>query len=289
MKKKEFFKYAKKAWIKENIAFFFLEKVTGLQKKELFFLEEIDDKYLEILQKYFSRYKLWEPLEYILQKAEFFSLEFFVDSRVLIPRNDTEILVEKAIEEINKNKKNILIDVWTGSACIPISIAKNTKNIEKIFAIDISKEALEVAKINIKKHSLEDKIKLINSNLLENFELNIDFFKNWNIENLIITANLPYVKNWDFENMDEETVKFEPDVALYWWEKTGFELYEKLTFQILDLKNNFFNNKELGVVLFIEIWFDQKKVAVDFLQKNNLQFNIFKDNSWIDRCIKIYF
>ena len=292
MKKQEIINFWKKLGICENNILEILEKVTGLNNSQLFLSEQIDDKFINRIEELFSRAVSGEPIEYIIEKAEFYGIDFFVDSRVLVPRNDTEVMVEQVLEYIPEN--TILIDVWTWSSCIPISILKNLNKLDesritKTFAIDISKKALEVAKINIKKYNLEDKIKLINSDLLEKFELNTDiFYKNWNInlENLIITANLPYIKNWDYENMDKETIEFEPDLALYWWEKTGFELYEKLIYQIFELQS-IYNIKK--IILFIEIWFDQKKFAKNFLQKNNLKFEIFKDNWKIDRCIKIFF
>ena len=86
--------------------------------------------------------------------------------------------------------------------------------------------------------------------------------------------------------MDKETLIFEPKLALFWWEKTGFELYEKLIKQLQKLK---ILQKIKEIILFIEIWFDQKEFAVNFLEKNWLKYKIFKDNSWINRCIKVKF
>jgi len=285
MKKQDIFNLWKKLDIKQDIIIKILQKITGLNKSQLFLLEEIDDKYLQILEDYFSRFISWEPIEYILGNAEFYSLDFFVDSRVLVPRNDTEIMVQEAINEM-QTWENILIDVWTWSSCIAISILKNTKNIINSFVLDISEKALEVSKINIEKYDLQDKIKQINSDLLEYFNPHLISPKGREIENIIITANLPYIKNRDFENMDLETIIFEPDLALYWWEQTGFELYEKLIFQVLELQLNY---NLVKIILLIEIWFDQKDIASDFLNQNNLKFEIYKDNSQIDRCIKIFF
>ena len=190
----------------------------------------------DLIEKKIRRLQKSEPIEYITNKSLFYSLEFYVDKRVLIPRNDTEVLVKKTIKEINKYNDILLIDVGTWSSCIPISIAKNT-NLENVIVIDISRKALNVSKKNIIKHNLESKIKQLNSNLLEKL-LN----KKIKNKNLIITANLPYIKNDDFENMSKETIAFEPSIALFWWEKTGFELYENLINQILSLKND--NNFE---------------------------------------------
>jgi release factor glutamine methyltransferase len=195
------------------------------------------------------------------------------------------------IEQVLKNikEKAILIDVWTGSSCIPISILKNTDKVDKCFVVDISKKALEVSKINIKIHKLESKIKQVNWSLLDEFQLDTNILcPNWdiNLNNIIITANLPYIKNWDFKNMDKQTVEFEPNLALYWWKKTWFELYEKLIYQILELKS-IYNTK--SILLFIEIGFDQKETSESFINKLNLNFEIFKDNRGIHRCIKINF
>ncbi len=287
MKKQEIINFWEKLWISQNNILRILEKITGLDKNQLFLNDKIDDKFIYKIEKYFIRLVSWEPIEYILQKAEFYWFDFFVDSRVLVPRNDTEIMVEQVLENILKN--TILIDVWTGSSCISISILKNANNIEKCYVIDISKKALEVSKINIKKYNLGDKVEQIQGDLLNNFLEDTSIFnknQDINLENIIITANLPYIKNRDFKNMDEQTINFEPDLALFWWDKTGFELYEKLIFQIFELQS--ISNIQ-NIILFIEIWFDQKQIVIDFLEKNNLQFEIFKDNWGIDRCIKIYF
>lgn len=264
--------------IDKNLIDLIILKNLQISKKELFFLDEIDNSFLKAIENDLERLKNWEPIEYILQKANFFSLDFFVDSRVLIPRNDTEIIVEEVLK-IKNLEKYFFIDVWTWSSAIICSVFKNSK-IKNWLAIDISKKALEVAKINILNYNLDKKIQILENDLLEK----IDKKNNFIYRNLIITANLPYVKNWDFKNMSNETVYFEPNIALFWWKNTGFELYEKLIWQCLQLKKSF-----KKIILFIEIWFDQTDFASIFLKKIWLKFEIFKDNSGINRCIKIYF
>lgn len=283
MKKQDIINFWKKLDINENNILSILEKITGLNSSQLFLSQKIEDKYISIIEELFTRNVSWEPIEYIVNKAEFYWLDFFVDYRTLIPRNDTEIMVEQALEYIPE--ETILIDVWTWSSCIPISILKNLNNndrkrILQTYVIDIEKKALEVSKININSQNLDQDIIQVHSSLLDNF-INTKL----DSKNLIITANLPYIKNNDFENMDDETVIFEPDSALYWWEKTWFELYEKLIEQTIAIKNK---NKLEEVFLFIEIWFDQKEISKLFLNKLNLKFEIFKDNWWVERCIKIY-
>ena len=288
MKKQELTLIWRKFWLQNNIVEIILMKKTGLNKSQFFLSEElkINESDLEDLKNIFRKVAFGYPIEYILEKAEFYWLDFYVDKRCLIPRNDTEIMVDEAINEISNSFDNgvgvIYIDVWTGSWAIPISVVDNVwQHIDKAYAVDISTDALEIAKKNIKTHNLVDKIELLKSDLLEKVPLNPPFTKRETVQ-YIITANLPYIKNEDFWNMDQDVILHEPSVALYWWEKTWFELYEKLIEQIIK-----YNNKK--IILFIEIWFDQKEVVINYLENKNLNFKIFKDNWWIDRCVKIEF
>lgn len=283
MKKNEIIKFWKNLDLKIKDIEKILLKITNLSKSQLFLLDEIGEKYLKNIKNAFYRLKKWEPLEYIINNAEFYSLDFYVDNRCLIPRNDTEIMVDKAIDTIINYKLVSLIDVWTWTSCIPISIIKNTNKIDNCYVIDISEKALEVSKKNIKKHNLQKKVSQINWNLIKELLINKDYNLN---KNIIITANLPYIKNDDFENIDKETMEFEPNLALYWWKKTGFELYEKLIKECFKLKEIY---KLKNLTLFIEIWFDQKKYSKNYLNNLNLKFKIFKDSWNIDRCIKIEF
>jgi len=269
-----------------------IQKVTGLSKEQLFLSPKINEKYKKEIDEKIKKLENLEPIEYIINNAEFYWIDF-VDNRVLIPRNDTEVMVNEVLKLITpppagtpleKGRNKIdLIDVWTWSSCIPISILKNTDKINNCFVIDISEKALEVSKININKYWLEKKIEQIQSSILNSFSFPGE--RGCNLEkNVIITANLPYIKDNDFKNIDKETVQYEPNLALYWWEKTWFELYEKLINQTIELKKNYELEK---IILFIEIWFDQKQIAKDYLNKQNLNFEIYKDNWWVDRCIKI--
>lgn len=278
MKKQELILIWRKFWLQFDIIEKILIKKTGLNKSQFFLAEELNIWNLEELKNIFKKVAFGYPIEYILENAEFYGLDFYVDKRCLIPRNDTEVMVDEAIKVLSEN--SIYIDIWTWSWAIPISVYKNSKNkIKKIYAVDISTDALEVAKKNIKTHNLENKIKLLKSNLLSDLFplLAKEGAREW-----VITANLPYIKNEDFWNMDREVILHEPAVALYWWKKTWFELYEKLIEQIIES-----NNKK--VILFIEIWFDQKEVAINYLENKKLSFEIFKDNWAIERCVKIKF
>lgn len=280
MKKQDIYNFWNKLNISNNIINKIILKITDLQKNQLFLVDEIDDKYIWELEWMFARLVSWEPIEYILENAEFYGLDFFVDNRCLVPRDDTEVMVDKALEI---EWEYSLIDVWTWSSCIPISVLKNSNNINWCFVVDISEKALEISKTNIIKHNLVDNISQINWNLLSYFLENNNIINN---NNLIITANLPYIKDNDFDNMDEETVEFEPDLALYWWKETWFELYEELIKQCFKLQSIYSINK---LILFIEIGFDQKEYSKKYLSELWLKFEYFKDNWWVYRCIKIEF
>lgn len=278
MNKSDFLKFSKENNLSKNKENILLQKITGLSKERLFILWtdfEIDS---EKFNKYKEKIAKWIPFEYVINSSEFYGIDFYVDERVLIPRDDTEVIVENVL----KLDFDLLIDVWTWSWTIPISILDNVDKNKKIIALDISKDALEVSKINMSKQGFSYKIQ--ESDLLSYIIDNVDILS-WN-NKIIITANLPYIKNNDFENMDKEVYNFEPSIALYWWNETWFELYEKLISQILYLK---LIKNEIEFTLFIEIWFDQKDYSEFFLKELWLKFEYFKDTSKIERVIKIKF
>jgi len=185
----------------------------------------------------------------------------------LIPRNDTELLVSEALKKIHldlRPEKLMYIDVGTGSGCIPISIVEEMLPLKfkKVFALDISPDALAVAKQNKEKYDTQI-IELYESDLLS------AVFHSPILQgaSLFISANLPYIKNEDFENMDDSVIQHEPEIALYGGEKTGFELYEKLIKQIFQLKEIY---KMKDIHLFIEIGFDQRKYSQQYLEELGL-------------------
>ena len=280
MKKQDIYKILGKYFDNYQISQI-LQKQTGLSKSQLFLCKSIDTINEWSLHTLISQWEEKYPFEYIIQKAEFYWFEFFVDERVLIPRNDTEIMVEQAIKSINSSKNTVnYLDIWTWSSCIHISVINNVNNekIKQNFVIDISSEALEVSKINIEAYNLSNKVTQLHGDLFTPAKEVI------NSDDLIITANLPYIKNNDYENMDNETLQFEPDLALYGWKETWFELYEVLIDQLIQTKEiNHINN----ITLFIEIWFDQEKYSQKYLNSLWLHFELFKDNGWIIRCIKV--
>lgn len=143
-----------------------------------------------------------EPLPYITGKQSFYGLNFKVNPAVLIPRPETELLVDEALKWLQDqpDEKQIL-DVGTGSGCIAISLAKNSPS-HPIRAIDISESALKIAAENAKTHGVENRISFVQANLLENFKGKVD----------LICANLPYIPTTSLANLD--VIKWEPGLAL---------------------------------------------------------------------------
>ena len=165
-------------------------------------------KYNELIHKRASHI----PLQYITKRVEFMSLDFVVDERVLIPRPETEILVDTVLKKTDNNLYHdriiTVIDIGTGSGNIAVSLAKNISDI-KIYASDISQEALAVANENIQRHDVTDKIQLLHGNVFEAFSSNV---KNGQVD--FIVSNPPYVSKSESKNLEPELIDHEPLLAL---------------------------------------------------------------------------
>ncbi|MCX6766408.1 MAG: peptide chain release factor N(5)-glutamine methyltransferase [Candidatus Moranbacteria bacterium] len=234
------------------------------------------------IKKYHSfakRRSASEPIAYIAGKKEFFGLDFVVNKNVLIPRPETELLVEHAIERILNTKcgmPDVIIDVGTGSGNIIVSIAKNIpnkiKNKINFYAVDISKKSLEVAKKNAKKNKTDKNIKFIQSDLLEYFPLLAE--KNKKIKNILIIANLPYVSSKIY-HVNKNNLKFEPKNALI-SENNGLNHYKDFFKQLRYLSYKCYM---LHVICFVEFSPEQKseisRIITRYLPKAKSEF--FKD------------
>jgi release factor glutamine methyltransferase len=148
-----------------------------------------------------------EPAAYILGHCEFYGIDFYIDYHTFIPRPETELLVEEAVElahRISHSGKQITIaDVGTGCGTIAISLALALPQV-KIYATDISASALQVAEINCQRHGVNSQVELLQGNLLEPLPQPVD----------MIIANLPYIKSCEFKDLSPEIRKFEPMIAL---------------------------------------------------------------------------
>jgi release factor glutamine methyltransferase len=163
-----------------------------------------------------------KPLAYILGKWDFFGLPFFVTPAVLIPRPETELLVETALEILShKRPASLVADIGTGSGCIAIAVA-NYQSAAQIVASDISYSALEVARRNIQMHALEERVLLLQSDLLNGLQARFD----------LICANLPYIPGCALQELPVK--RYEPSIALDGGKKDGLELIHRLLCQSRD-------------------------------------------------------
>ena len=160
------------------------------------------------------------PIQYLLGKTHFYGLEFEVNENVLIPRPETEELVEWIINEnskTDKSKKIKILDIGTGSGCIAISLAKNIPNAE-VYAIDISKKAIETAKRNAIRNNVE--VTFILQDILKTDELKCNFD--------IIVSNPPYVRNLEKEEIKKNVLDYEPHLALFVEDNDALIFYRKI-------------------------------------------------------------
>jgi release factor glutamine methyltransferase len=188
-----------------------LSHVSGLKRIELYtqFNKVIEQKQLTQLHGLVKRAAEHEPIAYLTGKREFYSLEFEITNACLIPRPETELLVERAIEFLRKrNGEQFICDLCTGCACVAIAIARNYANC-RIVATDISGAALEVAERNVIKHGLPNRLKLLRGDLFEPIIPGLGPAKFD-----LIAANPPYVSEPEYEKLAKNVKDFEPKQAL---------------------------------------------------------------------------
>ncbi|MCB9798882.1 peptide chain release factor N(5)-glutamine methyltransferase [Candidatus Nomurabacteria bacterium] len=199
-----------------------------------------DERRLSLLQSLrFSRLvqkrKQHTPLAYLVGQKAFYGLDFFVNKNVLVPRPETEDLVEYVLQKIEnlKGEKMLLVDIGTGSGCIPISIVKTHKhsNIQTL-AIDVSKTALKIAKKNAQKHGVN--IQFLKGNLLKPILKQSDHLSISPFDHVFVTANLPYVPAADYKQ--QPSIQKEPPLALLAG-SDGMDLYREFIPQLLKLKD----------------------------------------------------
>jgi len=216
-----------------------------------------------------------EPSSYITGHREFFGLNMLMDPRVLIPRPETEVLVEEAIgfgrSWVEHNQRQLLAaDVGTGSGAIAIALATNIPD-SMVYAVDISPDALDVATENISRHGLTDRITPVQGNLLEQINHRLD----------LIVANLPYIRTGDLESLQPEIRLYEPVAALDGG-NSGIAVIEAMLRQAP-------GKIAPGGAIFLEIGEDQVDrlipIVRDILPGSDIE--VVKDLAGIDRCLKV--
>jgi release factor glutamine methyltransferase len=210
------------------------------------------------------------PIAYILGHREFMGLDFFVKEGVLIPRPDTEILIEEVINLSKSIKSPLIVDIGTGSGAISVSLAKYIKD-AKVYSLDISDTALEVGKINAKNNNVEDRITFLKSDLFSSVE-------NLNSKFDIVVSNPPYIKKDDIYNLDKDVKDYEPILALDGGED-GLNFYRRIT------KDSLMFLKENGVLAY-EVGHDQAEDVKEIMIENNFKnIKIVRDLAGIQRVV----
>ena len=238
------------------------KKYLILNPKEVLNPEKID-----IFKNLIDRRKKGEPVAYLINEKAFWKNEFYVDKDVLIPRPDTELLIEKILQIYSKKPQLRILDIGTGSGCILLSLLKERKKDYGI-GIDISKKSINVSKINAKLLNLSNRSKFFHSS--------IDNFNSGKYD--LIVSNPPYIELLNLKYLEKDVVNFEPKLAL----NGGLDGFSEIRTVIC---------KAGGLIrkkgkLILEIGFNQKNKAKEMLKKQGFYVNhTFRDHGNNDRCI----
>jgi release factor glutamine methyltransferase len=250
-----------------------LAHFAGITKQQLLLNPDVEiSQQLEIvLQNALARLIETEPLQYVMGYTYFLGRKIFCNNHVLIPRPETEELVLLAIEAIKNREYKDIIDIGTGSGCIPISVAVETAN-TNVFAIDVSFDALNVAKQNALEH---------NTNITF---LKLDFLQKENIDLLpnvdVIISNPPYIPLHDKASMHNNVVKYEPHVALFVENENPLIFYQ----QIVD-----YAKQKLTVngMIFLETHEDLAEATANVFDKTNFEATIKRDMQGKERFVLV--
>ena len=240
------------------------------KKREFLILNSnftIDKKDLKIFYKLIEKRSNREPIAYITNKKSFWSSEFFVTKDTLIPRPDTELIIEKVLK-ITKNKESLrILDIGIGSGCILLSILKEKKNFYGT-GIDISKKCLKISKINAINLKVDHRLKLIKTDVDKFISSKYD----------LIVSNPPYIVKKKLKYLDRDVVKYEPTQAL----NGGIDGLSEIR-KVINKSSELIKKKGK---LILEIGFDQKNKVINLLNKEGFYINnIYKDLADNDRCI----
>ncbi len=241
-----------------------IEKILGRKdfyEDSLIFSKE----QLAEIDRIFEKREKHIPLQYIFNEGYFFGEKYYINENTLIPRPETELLVEECITNLIKYNNASVLDIGTGSGCIAISLSKSFSDIN-VTACDISEKALEVAKKNAE--NLQAKIKFINSDIFSNIEGKFN----------LIVSNPPYIPKAMKKELQKEVLE-EPEIALFTNDELGIEFYKK----IITEAKKFLEKK--GMLIF-ELQFNQSKYVEKLFKDNNYHdIKIKRDYNNIERII----
>lgn len=245
-----------------------IEHFAGFCAKDIIMGKKLDSEKLKLVEeKAQLRASTRQPIQHIIGFADFMGEKFIVNPSVLIPRDETELLVRKAVEIINENKFTAALDVGTGSGCIACMIAKYTDC--RIIGLDISTDALNTALDNASRLNLFNKAIFRKSDIFSNVKPGESFD--------IIVSNPPYIPPSEKDNIQKE-VTFDPETALFTRDANGIEFYEKISAGATDILN------KNGYLVF-EIGINQSGLVKEIMDKNFENIEIIKDLAGIDRVV----
>ena len=238
------------------------KKYIILNPKEL-----LKSNQLNSFNRLIERRKKGEPIAYLINKKDFWKNEFYVNKDVLIPRPDTETLVDQILQIYSNQSKLQILDIGTGSGCVLLSILKERTSFYGT-GIDISKKSINVSKFNAKKLKLSNRVKFYNSD--------VDNFKIGKYD--IIVSNPPYIELFNLKYLEKDVVNFEPRLAL----NGGLDGFFKIR-KIIKKASVLIKKKGK---LILEIGFNQKNKVREILKKEGFYINkTIKDYGNNDRCI----
>ena len=245
-----------------------LSKVLNKKREQILVNLEQNRKKTEIsaFNNLIKRRLLKEPIAYITKEKEFWSKKFYVNRNTLIPRPETELIIE-SLTKIYKDKKISLLDVGTGSGCILISLLSELPNSNGL-GIDISKNALKIAKKNAILHKIENRIRFSNKSIIDLYNLKFD----------LIVSNPPYIERKNIKNLEDGIKKYEPLIALNGG-NDGLDVIKKVIYKAKEILK--INGK-----LAIEIGNDQSNKISRELKKNNFKIERYiRDYKENIRCL----
>ena len=229
--------------------------------------EILNSEQLEKFKSLIERRKKGEPIAYLINKKEFWKDEFFVNKDVLIPRPDTELIIEQVLKIFSKERQLQVLDIGTGSGCILLSILKERPNFYGT-GMDISKKSINVSKFNAKQLNLTNRVKFFHSS--------VDNFKIGKYD--VVVSNPPYIELLNLKYLEKDVVNFEPKLAL----SGGFDGFSKIRKVISKAKTLIKKNGKF----ILEIGFNQKNKVKKILKEEGFYVNkAIKDYGNNDRCI----
>ena len=249
--------------------------LSSIVKKErdYIILNETDQINQFLIKKFYNfinRRKIGEPISYIVKSKFFWNNCFFVNKDVLIPRPDTEHIVEEVLKLVRVNSRKSVLDIGTGSGCILLSILKERKLLTG-YGIDISKKSINVCKINAKRLEINSRVKFYVSDIDKFFLGKYD----------IVVSNPPYIDTSKIKYLEKDVSKFEPRLAL----DGGVDGFSEITKVVGKTKDLI---KKNGLFI-LEIGFKQKEKVIEILNKKGFYIKkIIKDYAGKDRCIISY-